>query len=33
MRASVGLLDRNIKITRQGSWGYGVIIYSWKDEI
>lgn len=32
MRATVGLLDRNIKIVKgddQNNWGFGVLIYGW----
>ena len=34
MRASVGVLDRNIKIlgnSDPNGWGFGVVIYAWKD--
>lgn len=32
MRASVGVLDRTIKIQNGGDgWGFGVLIYAWQD--
>lgn len=34
MRATVGVLDRNIRILKgsdQNGWGYGVLIYAWND--
>ena len=36
MRASVGLLNRNIKIVRDldhNQWGFGVFIYTWFNTI
>ena len=32
MRASVGLLNRTIKITHEGSQGYGIHIDNYNDE-
>jgi hypothetical protein len=32
MRATVGLLNRNIKITHEGSQGYGIHIDNYNDE-
>jgi hypothetical protein len=30
-RGSVALLDRNIAITKEGTLGYGVTIYNWRN--